>query len=254
MNDESVHTTNRVAIVTGAAHGIGEAIALRLAADGFDVGLTAEVSLDGIAEKVSRLGRRISLHEADFLKPEKAAEVVEAVANQLGRVDVLVNNAGITLTKPIEQCTLSDITNLFSVNVFAGLMAIQAAVKHMRAVNGGSIINVSSILSVLAFRHHSVYGATKGAINGMTRQLALELSPDRIRVNAILPGVIEVPRYFDDPNYTTESCGARLPWGRPGTPSDVASVVSFLAKDDSEYMTGQLVGVDGGLSSVLAFP
>lgn len=236
----------RVALVTGARHGIGRGIALRLAAEGFDLGLTAEAPLDETAALVRKEGRRAVAVVADFRKPSAGAAVVEQVAGELGRLDVLVNNAGFTLTKPIEETSEQDLLDTFSINFFAAYLAARAAIPHMRANGAGVVVNVSSIHSRLGKTGHSAYAATKGAMNAWTRQLAIELAGEGIRVNAVLPGLIETERYFDNPDYTSEKGGRLIPVGRPGTPADVAAAVAFLTRPEASFITGACLSVDGG--------
>lgn len=250
MNEES----RRVALVTGAATGIGLAIAIALAGDGFDLGLTAEVDLTEAEEAVLTKGRESHSFVADLVQPSRAADVVESVIDRFGRLDVLVNNAGVTLTKSIEDSSEDDFDRLMAINLKAAWLAIRAAIPSMRAQGGGAIINVSSIHGSRGRAHHSIYAATKGGLDAMTRQLSIELAPSRIRVNAVAPGVIEVPRYFDWPDYTSEVGASMVPWPRVGVASDVAAAVSFLASDHAEYITGQLIGVDGGTGAGMSLP
>lgn len=243
-----------MALVTGAAHGIGLAIAKRLATEGYDLGVTSERPLDPAVEAVSGAGRQAIAVSADFTDARRAAEVVQRVVDHFGRLDVLVNNAGLTRVIPLEEATDADFDELVSINLKAPWVAIQAAVGQMRQQGGGVIINVSSIQGSRGLPNHSIYAATKGGIDALTRQLAIELAPSRIRVNAVLPGVIEVERYRGMPGYSPELGAAAVPWGRAGSPSDVAAVVWFLASPQAEFITGQTIGVDGGSSALLSLP
>jgi glucose 1-dehydrogenase len=243
--------STRVALVTGASQGIGAAIAKRLASDGFDLGLTAESPVDDTARAVEDAGRRVVTVTADFTDASTAAGVVEEVAEGLGRLDVLVNNAGWTLTKPLEDTTDDEFDAVMSINLKAGWVAARAAAPLMREAGGGSIVNVSSVHGIRGMRDHSVYAASKGAVDALTRQLAIELAPHRIRVNAVRPGLIEVERYFEDGTYTSEKGGEAVPIGRPGKPADVAEAVSFLAGDRSGFITGHILDVDGGSAAAM---
>ena len=254
-NEETVTiegwAAGRVALVTGAAYGIGRGVAERLARDGFTLMVSAERDIEPTVRAVRAVGATASGDITDLRDFPAAGALVERTVREWGRIDVLVNNAGITLDQSIAGTTEDDVARLLSVNVAAALWSVRAAVPHMTAQGGGSVINMSSILSGMAGRNHALYSATKGAVDAMTRQFAFDLASAQIRVNAILPGLIEVDRSFDHPEYTTERAGTRVPWGRIGRPSDVAGLVSFLAGDDSEYISGQLIHVDGGLSVAL---
>lgn len=248
MNEEP----QRVALVTGAATGIGLAIAGRLASDGFNLGLTAEASLEAAQGAVAGAGRQALGLVADFTEARRATQVVEAVIARFGRLDVLVNNAGLTRARAIEESTEEDFDQLVSINLKAAWLAVRAAVPQMRRQGEGVVLNISSIHGSLGRPNHSIYAATKGGIDAMTRQLAIELAPSRIRVNAVVPGVIEVERYFEWPGYSSETGSSMVPWHRVGVPADVAALVSFLASPSAEYITGQTIGVDGGTAVLMA--
>lgn len=240
---------NKVALVTGAAVNIGLAIASRLARDGYDVGLTSETGLDAAVEAVQSVGRKAVAVPADLRNASLAEGVVREVVAKLGRLDVLVNNAGWTVAAPIEELTDEQFDDVFSVNFKAGWIAARSAAGFMRAQGKGSITFISSIHSVMGMPGHSVYAATKGAINASVRELAIELGPSSIRVNAICPGLIETPRYFEMmPGYTSERGAAQVPLRRVGTPADVARAVSWISSDEASFVTGQCLLVDGGSS------
>lgn len=241
-----------VALVTGAAGGIGLAIAVRLAADGFDLGLTAEQPLDAAELEVAAQGREALGIVADLADASRMVDIFEQVMGYFGRVDVLVNNAGLTMARPIEDATEEEFDRLISINLKAAWLAARAAVPPMRRQGGGVILNISSIHGSRGRPNHSIYAATKGGIDAMTRQLATELAPSRIRVNAVVPGVIEVDRYLEWPGYSSEVGASMVPWPRVGVPSDVAGVVSFLASPAAEYITGQMIVVDGGTAARMA--
>ena len=241
-----------VAMVTGASKGIGRAIAVRLAHAGYRIAVTSSTQAGETMEAIEAAGAAALAVVADFRQPAAAEEAVTRAVATFGRLDVLVNNAGITLNRSILESTPQDLDDELAINVKATWLAIRAATPPMTAAGGGCVVNVSSIHSLSGMSGHSIYAATKGAINAMTRQLAVELAPRRIRVNAVVPGLIEVDRYYSDPTYTRARGDAMVPWSRIGQPDDVAQAVTFLVSPASDYITGQLLSVDGGSSALMA--
>ena len=241
----------RKAIVTGAGMGIGQGIALELARQGAAVAVHYARSDQGARETVARIqgegGTAVAIG-GDLSRVSECRRVVDQAAEALGGVDVLVNNAGVTRALDFLDTSEEVYAELFDLNMRGYFFCAQRAAAHMTE-RGGSIVNITSIHGAAGFPRHAAYAATKGAIIAFTRELAIELAPRRIRVNAIGPGLIEVPRYFDVPGYTTELGGSMVPWGRVGTPSDVGSAAAFLASDAAEFITGQVLYVDGGTNA-----
>ena len=241
----------KVAVVTGASKGIGAAIAKQLAADGAQVVVNYASSRAGADKVVSDItgdgGDAVALggsvtNEADIEK------LFKETTKTFGKVDILVNNAGIYSFSPLEQVTAEDYRRQYDTNVLGLLLTTKAALPHF-PVGGGSVVNISSIVSTLAPPAASVYSSTKGAVDTITKSLAKELGPRKIRVNAINPGFVitEGTKSAGIAGSDFESQAvAQTPLGRAGQPADIALPVSFLASDDARWITGETIFVSGG--------
>lgn len=247
----------RRALVTGAGTGIGREIALEFARQGAAVALhychDAQGALSAV-EKIRGLGGCAEAFQADFTDIDAVRDCARRADSFLEGIDILVNNAGITMNEPFARVTPEQFDTLFHVNIRAMFFLTQAVLPAMTRRGAGAVINLTSIHAFGGRADYSVYAATKGAIVAFTRQLAIELAPSRIRVNAIAPGVIEVDNYYKAlPDFSAEQARNEIPAGFVGQPGDVAQAAVFLASDQSRYIAGQTLIIDGGTTSWFAF-
>ena len=240
----------RVAVVTGGGRGIGQGIALALAEAGADLVLISRTAaqLARTAEEVRRLGRRAVTRAIDVADVEATRAAIDTGAEELGRIDVLVNAAGVQLRKPVAEVTPDDFDFVHDVNLRGAYFASQAALRHMRAGGYGHIINIASLSSRTGLPRITIYGCSKGGVASMTVGMAVEYAPDGITVNAIAPGYIYTDMtapLFEQPE-RKDWIHSRIPMRRHGTPDDLAGAAVFLASPASAYLTGQIIYVDGG--------
>jgi NAD(P)-dependent dehydrogenase (short-subunit alcohol dehydrogenase family) len=247
----------RVAVVTGAGTGLGTAISRALADAGADLFLhyrSSAASLDGLAAECRAMGRRVETEQADFADdPGRAAGVVDAAVERLGRIDVLVNNAAVTTKMaPFETLSQELFEETLAVNVTAPFLATQAAARYMSAAGrGGRIINIGSVHARVSAPGAAAYEASKGGILALTAASAVSLGQHGITVNCVAPGVIVVERY-DDLDWDEAWYISRTPVGRNGRPEDIAATVRFLASDEAGFISGQTIYVDGGMTTRMA--
>jgi 3-oxoacyl-[acyl-carrier protein] reductase len=242
---------NKVAVVTGASKGIGAAIAKQLAAEGAAVVVNYSSSREGadrVVREISGGGGRAVAVKADLSKKQDIDALFAETKKAFGRVDVLVNNAGIYEFSPLEEVTEEHFHKQFNLNVLGLILASQAAARQFDPA-GGSIVNISSVVSTLGVPNAAVYSGTKGAVDSITRSLAKELGPRRIRVNAINPGMVETEGVRSAGIADSEmrqQVEAQTPLGRIGQPQDIAGAAVFLASADSAWVTGQTLTISGG--------
>ena len=239
-------------LVTGAGRGIGKGVAVEFAKEGADVAFhynDPQQSVEAGVEEAKKQGVRADSFLADFNDLDQVGDLVEKSQEFLGGIDVLINNAGITVEVPFDQVSVEDFDPLFAVNLRAMYFLTQAVVPIMTKQGEGSIVNLSSILARFATAGTSVYSATKAGIEAFTRSVAMELIRKGIRVNAIAPGCILVERYHENwsPN-ELEKMTQSIPTGHFGTPEDVGRLAIFLASPESRFMVGQTLVLDGGQS------
>jgi 3-oxoacyl-[acyl-carrier protein] reductase len=246
------HLNGKVAVVTGASKGIGASIAKHLAAAGASVVVnysTSKAGADKVVAEIKAAGGKAVAVGGSVAKAAEIAGIIGAAKKEFGRLDILVNNAGVYNFAPIEQVTEEDFHRQFNTNVLGLLLTTQEAVKNFGA-EGGNVINISSVVSRISPAYGSVYGATKGAVDVITKSLAKELGPRKIRVNSINPGIVVTEG--------TESAGIvggdfethfvkNASLGRVGQPEDIAATAVFLASDDSSWTTGQTIEIAGGI-------
>ncbi|KAG0701468.1 NAD(P)-binding protein [Suillus ampliporus] len=272
----------RVALVTGAAQGIGRAIALRLAEDGLNIAVAdlkaQRTKLDGVADEVRANGRRCIVLECDVSQEDEVQRMVQATENEFDGLDVMVANAGQFISKSMVDCTLTDFGKVFDTNVRGTFLCFRAAAQVMiKRGRGGRIISASSAYTSKGVALSSAYNASKAAIQSLSQTLASELGPHGITVNSYAPGVVDTPscmffplvyalcqalkRKFAAQSFAEDMAKkvglpdgktfiqgyqAQIPLARIATPEDVANAVSFLSSKDAAYITGQIVVINGG--------
>jgi 3-oxoacyl-[acyl-carrier protein] reductase len=243
--------TGKVAVVTGASKGIGAAIAKALAAEGASVVVnyaSSKAGADAVVAAITAAGGKAVAVGGDVSKKADAQGIIDAAVKTYGRLDILVNNSGVYTFAPIEDVTEELFHKQFNVNVLGLLLTTQAAVKHLG--EGGSIINIGSVVTRITPPGSSVYTGTKGAVDAITGVLSRELGPRKIRVNALNPGMVETEGTqgagFIGSDFEKGTV-AQTPLGRVGQPRDIASIAVFLASDDSAWLTGEHILAGGGL-------
>lgn len=241
---------NKVALVTGAARGIGKQIAITLAKSGFDVSInyrSESDELENLKNEIEKLGVKVALVQGDVSKFEDAENIVKETINQLGKIDVLVNNAGITKDGLLMRMSKDDFEKVIDINLIGTFNVTKNVIPYMVKQKFGRIINISSVVGVVGNAGQTNYSASKAGIIGFTKSLAKEVASRNILVNAVAPGFIETDMTSVLSDNIKENINNQIPLGKMGKAEDVAKVVKFLSSEDSSYITGQIINVDGGM-------
>ena len=241
---------NKVALITGATRGIGKQIALELANNGFDIAVNYRSMQDGMEEQKKEIeanGVRCEFVKADVSKFEECEEMVKNVIEKFGKVDVLVNNAGITKDGLLMRMKKEDFEAVIDVNLTGTFNVTRNVIPYMIKQKAGRIINLSSVVGVAGNAGQTNYSASKAGIIGFTKSLAKEVASRNILVNAIAPGFIDTDMTAVLSDSVKEGINAQIPLRRMGSAKEIAKVVKFLSSEDSSYVTGQVINVDGGM-------
>ncbi|MCE7989910.1 MAG: SDR family oxidoreductase [Caldilinea sp. CFX5] len=251
-------------LVTGGSSGIGQAIAVRFGQEGANVAInyigrvedaikTEEMihAVHDCADHIRNMGGKVTMVQADVAKEEEVVRMVRTTVDELGGLDILVNNAGIQISKSSHELDMMSFDKVLNVNMRGAFMCAREAIKHFLATGkAGSIVNISSVHQIIPKPKYVGYSASKGAMQNLTRTLALEYAGNGIRVNAIGPGATVTPinrAWIDDP-VKRDMVTSHIPLGRAGTSEEMAAAVAFLCSDEGAYITGQTIYVDGGLT------
>ena len=250
LGTELFSLAGKVAVVTGAGRGLGRSMALALAAAGADIVGSSRTSseIETLRDEVRGLGRRAEAVTADTTVEADAERLIVETVERLGRIDILVNNAGINIRKPVLELELAEYQQVLATNLEGYFLCARAAGKRMVAQGSGKVINISSIMGRVALASQAAYASSKGAIEQLTKVLAIEWALANVQVNAIGPTYFEtdLTRPLFDDNERHDFITSRTPMGRWGQPHELAGAVIFLASPASDYVTGHTLMVDGG--------
>jgi 3-oxoacyl-[acyl-carrier protein] reductase len=244
--------TDRVALVTGSARGIGQAIALKLAEVGADVVVNdiaaAADSLESVAAEIRALNRQSLAVTADVSSPDDVTRLVETAASTFGRIDILVNNAGVTRDQLIMRMSDEDWDTVLNIDLKSAFLCTRAVLRYMLKQRWGRIISIASVVGIIGNAGQANYASAKAGIIGLTRSIAKEVGSRGITANAIAPGYIQTKMTEQLDDKQKQELLRHIPLGSLGTPRDVAEAVAFLASEEARYITGQVLNVDGGMA------
>lgn len=242
--------TDKTAVVTGASKGIGREIAILLANAGANIALIArnKDELNNVAKEIEPLGKKVTVWPFDLTKTEKINQLVKWISEEMGNLDILINNAGINITKPAEQLTICDWDKVMDINLKSVFFLTQAIGEYMKEKKYGKIINVSSQMALVGYYKRAAYSTSKGGITQLTKALAIEWAPYQINVNAIAPTFIETPmtkKMLQDEKFKNDVLN-RIPLGKLAKTKDLYGAFLYLASNASDMVTGHTLVVDGG--------
>jgi 3-oxoacyl-[acyl-carrier protein] reductase len=243
--------SNKVAIVTGSARGIGKAIALKLAEVGADIVVNdiaaAAEALEGTANEIRALKRKALAITADVSSSSDVTRFIDTAASTMGRIDILVNNAGVTRDNLLMRMTDEEWDTVLNIDLKSAFLCSRAVIRYMMKQRWGRIISIASVVGIMGNAGQANYASAKAGVIGLTKSIAKEVGSRGITANAIAPGFIETKMTEQLDEKQRQALMQRIPLGSIGTPRDVAEAVAFLASEEAKYITGQVLGVDGGM-------
>lgn len=241
----------KTVLITGASRGIGREIALKFSSEGYNIVLnynSSEKKAKDLVKQINKMGVSCLALKADVAIEAEVKAMIDTALKEFGKIDVLINNAGVALSKLFQQTTTDEIARVFGVNTFGVINCSKAVVPGMISEKCGKIINISSIWGKVGASMETIYSASKGAVIAFTMALAKELAPSGISVNCVCPGVIDTDMLLEYTEADKKELKEQTPLSRLGTPQDVANAVYFLASDNAAFITGQVITVDGGFA------